>query len=59
MKMQDIQEKAKQLGIKSKKIKKMDLIRTIQKEEGNEPCFRMNGETCGEYDCCWRQDCLT
>ncbi|MFH0784271.1 MAG: SAP domain-containing protein [Pseudomonadota bacterium] len=58
MKLTEVQEKAKQLGIKTKKIKKADLIREIQKEEGYEPCFQMNGYDCEEADCCWRKDCL-
>lgn len=58
MKLTDVQEKAKLLGIETKKLKKADLIRKIQKEEGNAPCFQMNGYDCEEDDCCWRKDCL-
>ncbi len=58
MKMSEIQEKARQLGIKKKKMRKADLIREIQKEEGNQQCFQMNGYDCEMDDCCWRKDCL-
>ena len=59
MKMSDVQTIAKILGIKAKKIRKADLIRKIQTEEGNRPCFQMNGGYCDRQDCCWRNDCLT
>ncbi len=58
MKLIEVQEKAKQLGIKPKKFKKAELIRTIQTEEGNQPCFQMNGKFCDQMYCCWRDDCL-
>lgn len=58
MKMTDVQNKAKQLGIKIKKVKKADLIRRIQIEEGNMPCFQTENSSCGQEDCCWRKDCL-
>ena len=58
MKMSDIHEKAKQLGIRKKKMKKADLIREIQKEEGYQQCFQMNGYDCEEDECCWRKECL-
>jgi hypothetical protein len=58
MKMSDVQQKASQLGIKAKKMKKADLIREIQKMEGNQQCFQLNDYECEEQDCCWRKDCL-
>lgn len=59
MKMTDVQMKAKKLGIKKSKLKKADLIRQIQTEEGNRPCFQMSEGSCDQQDCCWREDCLT
>jgi hypothetical protein len=58
MKMTEVQNIAKKMGIKSKNFKKADLIRKIQTEEGNRPCFQMNGGSCDQMDCCWRKDCL-
>ena len=58
MKMTDVQTKAKNMGIKPKKLKKADLIRKIQVKEGNNPCFQTNVESCNQEDCCWRKDCL-
>ena len=59
MKMLDIKAKAKDLGIRSGKMKKEDLIRAIQEEEGNFPCFGSAMEHCSQEDCCWREDCLS
>lgn len=59
MKMADIQNKAKSLGIKPAKMKKTELIRTIQTEEGNFSCFQTSdGGQCSQESCCWRDDCL-
>ena len=58
MKMIEIQTKAKKMGIKPKGLKKADLIRKIQTEEGNQPCFQMNGGSCDQMNCCWRDDCF-
>jgi hypothetical protein len=59
MKLSHVKEKAKQLGIKPKKIRKADLIREIQRGEGYQPCFQMYGYECEQEDCCWRKECLT
>jgi hypothetical protein len=58
MKMQEVREKAKKLGLKTGGMKKVDLIRAIQEEEGNTPCFKTGIESCDQTDCCWRSDCL-
>ncbi len=59
MKMQDIKKLATAMGIKSGKMKKSELIRTIQTKEGNSPCFQQKiSESCLQNDCCWRDDCM-
>ena len=59
MKVKDIQAIAKKLGIKPGKLKKTDLIRTIQVEEGNYQCYATEGVfSCGQMNCLWREDCL-
>ena len=59
MKMADIQKKAISMGIKPGKIKKAELIRTIQREEGNSSCFQTGvSDQCSQENCCWREDCL-
>lgn len=59
MNLKDVKEIAKQKGIKAGKMKKEELIRSIQKSEGNFDCFgtAISGE-CSQNDCLWREDCL-
>jgi len=59
MKLDDIREKAKAMGIKTGKLRKAKLIHAIQEAEGNTPCFgkAVNGE-CDQTECLWREDCL-
>ena len=58
MKMADIRKRAKELGIKSSRMKKVDLIRSIQVSEGNIACFGTERvQYCGEEACLWRDDC--
>ncbi len=48
---------ARQQGVKNySKLKKAELIRTIQTHEGNAPCFQAITD-CREDDCLWRPDC--
>jgi hypothetical protein len=58
MKMGEIKEKAKALGIKTRAIKKADLIREIQRKEGTFDCFGAAKDYCDQLDCCFREDCL-
>jgi len=59
MKMNEIREMAKALGIKvMATTKKADLIRQIQKAEGNFDCFGTAKGYCDQLDCCFREDCM-
>jgi hypothetical protein len=58
MKMNDVVKRAKGLGIKAKAVKKADLIRQIQKAEGNFDCFGRAVDYCDQWQCCFREDCL-
>lgn len=58
MKMMEVKEKAKMLGVKPGKMKKVDLILAIQSKEGNFPCFQTGLDSCNQFNCCWRSDCL-
>jgi hypothetical protein len=58
MKKKQIKKKAAQMGIKTRKMNKTDLVHAIQLAEGNPPCFRTEIDSCGQTDCCWRSDCL-
>lgn len=49
---------AKRKGINLYSMKKDDLIRLVQKTEGNSPCFKGDfAQSCGQTDCCWFADC--
>jgi len=58
MKMNDVVKRAKKLGIKAKAVKKGDLIRQIQRAEGNFDCFGTALDFCDQWKCCFREDCL-
>jgi hypothetical protein len=58
MKVEEIKDKAKTMGIKPGKMKKVDLVRAIQHAEGNTECYNSgNVATCGQDQCLWREDC--
>jgi len=59
MKIEEIRSLAKARGIIQDKLYKNDLIKSIQRSEGNFDCFASakNGE-CDQLDCLWRVDCL-
>lgn len=58
MNMKEIKAKAKLLGLKSGRMRKAELIRTIQCAEGNSACFQTGHKGCDQSECCWREDCL-
>ncbi len=58
MKMTEVKLVAKELGVKPGKLKKEDLIRAIQRAEGNPECFNTQfSDRCGQPECLWRPDC--
>ncbi len=58
MKVQDITKIAMKSGVKAGKMSKTQLIRAIQKAEGNNECFATSQvQTCGQMNCLWRDDC--
>lgn len=58
--MQEIRERAKDFGIKTAKMTKVNLVQAIQLSEGNFSCFGSaeNGE-CDQFNCIWRDDCFS
>lgn len=59
MKLEEVKKIAAQHGIKPGKLRKAELIRLIQQAEGNDPCFDTgNVDSCGQYQCLWREDCI-
>ena len=58
MNMPEIKMKAKALGISPGKMRKAELVHTIQTAEGCMPCFGRSGGACYHPDCCFMTDCL-
>lgn len=59
MKVQEIKNIVKERGLKPGRLTKTDLVRLLQKEEGNFTCFgtAVEGE-CDQIGCMWRDDCF-
>ena len=58
MKMKEVRARAKDLGIRAKNPKKADLVRMIQRAEGNFDCFGTARGYCDQEECCFTGDCL-
>jgi hypothetical protein len=60
MRLSDIEKKARSLGIKDTwKYSKKELIKAVQRAEGNPDCFATPaGISCIQFACCWRNDCV-
>ena len=59
VKFQDIRKIASKRGLKVAMLNKLQLIRNIQKDEGNYKCFATPYvHECGQMNCLWREDCL-
>jgi len=59
MRLTDIEKKARSLGIKDAwKFSKKELIKLIQRAEGNFDCYGTAVDYCDQLSCCWRNDCL-
>jgi len=57
--IKEIREMAKQLGVRSARMRKGDLIRAIQRAEGNFDCYgTATEEECDQEECLWREDCF-
>ncbi|MBI4689148.1 MAG: SAP domain-containing protein [Nitrospirae bacterium] len=59
MKIQKIKVIAKAKGIKSENLEKPELIRSIQKAEGNFDCYGAATGFCDQANCMWREDCIS
>ncbi len=61
MKLIEVRDRARAAGVKqAAKMKKAELIRTVQRTEGNPACFGADWRfDCPQLQCCWREDCLT
>jgi hypothetical protein len=56
--MSELKKKAKTVNLQPGSMDKTNLIRAIQKAEGNFPCFKTAQGSCDQLGCCWREDCL-
>ncbi len=60
MNMQTVRKIAKEHGLKPEKMGKLDLVKRIQKQEGNFDCFgSAHDGYCDQDNCLWKMDCLT
>ena len=58
MNMQEIRVIARNIGVKPGKMTKVELVRAVQREEGNFDCFATAAnESCGQGECLWLKDC--
>ena len=59
MNLKDIKGIAQKQGVKAGKMKKDEIIRAIQRAEGNFDCFGTAVSShCSQSDCPWMEDCL-
>jgi hypothetical protein len=59
MRIQEIREIAKKSGVRAGKLDKRELVRAIQKAEGNNDCFATPYvRECNQMNCLWREDCM-
>ena len=59
MKVQEIRTLAKGRGLKPGRLAKTDLVRMLQKEEGNFDCFGKAGSHCDHLECKYHKWCLS
>ncbi len=58
MKLEEIKSLAQLYSIKVSRMNKPELVRAIQKAEGNEQCYKSGASAiCCQKDCAWRADC--
>lgn len=58
MRLSEIEKKAKSLEIRDTwRLSKKELIKTIQRKEGNFDCFSTRN-ACDQVACSWRGDCI-
>lgn len=59
MKIQRVREIAREHGLQPGKAEKEELIKEIQRKEGNFDCFATACDgMCDQTGCLWREDCF-
>jgi len=57
--MKEIRAMARELGVRSARMEKAEIIRAIQRAEGNFDCYgTATEEECDQEECLWREDCF-
>jgi hypothetical protein len=59
MTVKELQKMAKKMGIKTRGLRKADMIKEIQRTEGNFDCFGTATDYCDQMGCLFRNDCLS
>ncbi|UCF02625.1 MAG: Rho termination factor N-terminal domain-containing protein [Deltaproteobacteria bacterium] len=59
MTVKELQKVAKAMGIKTTGLRKAEMIREIQRTEGNFDCFGSAIDYCDQMNCLFRKDCLS
>ena len=59
MKMHEVRVIAKSLGINSFGKSKVDLIKEIQRKQGNFDCYGSVKDYCDQLNCLFRSSCLS
>ncbi len=58
MNLTDIKQLARDRGITPGKMRKAELIHSLQAQEGNPECYNTNhSRDCGQPNCLWRPGC--
>jgi hypothetical protein len=58
MTLEQLRALAKKLGIKPSNLRKPELIKSIQRAEGNFDCFGTPKDYCDQTNCLFLSDCL-
>ncbi|MDD5596000.1 MAG: SAP domain-containing protein [Candidatus Omnitrophica bacterium] len=59
MRLSEVEKKARTKGVRDTwKYSKKELIKEIQRREGNFDCFGTAKGSCVQMACCWREDCV-
>jgi hypothetical protein len=58
MTVKELRKMAKEFGIKTVGLKKAELVKGIQRAEGNFDCFGTAIDYCDQVGCLFREDCL-
>ena len=59
MSVKELRKMAKALGIKTTGLKRAEMIKEIQRTEGNFDCFDTATDYCDQKGCLFREDCLS